>query len=462
MTDQKFESNQEKAITTAVLKAQQMRTMQHRFKRASDIVIPEIMFHPIKFSETIPNIIFSEPGGIIPSQVIIVTGEAGAGKTTLMSKLGAILKPSDIPEIKNIIETDPVLISLEMSDYQLKLQAKKIDGFDKYQIVSEVTNLDELLEDLKALKPSAVVLDSIQKLANHYGGKDKDQIAIVEKFTKFAKETFIPVFLIGHCNKDGSYKGPSTLLHEIDTHLHLYIEKDTGDRYFRIFKNRFGGDATPIPWRIERDRVVIGGYFNPLITEDPVSGEPPRELTLDEALPVYESELVKFVERSRMQPKHTDFADTKRFLAATMEYLRVKHRSLLIETTVAKNANFRVEFKDTGGASWCNAHKNLINYTATMFNSVYPGWRSKYKKETPFMNKWCGDNKEKVVLWIALHEFTHLFEGKQNHFPSFFEKVEWFAKENEFIFRAIDDILAQPAGTIEGHTALPALTATEG
>jgi predicted ATP-dependent serine protease len=138
------------------------------FKRVNDIEIPEILFHPTKTDTPELDSVYSEMGGVTPSCVTMVTGTPGAGKTTLMAVMGSRLKS----------ERPVVFLSYEMSDFQLKMQARKIPGFDKMLLVTEPFHKDQekfeaFLEMLKELNPSMVIADSLQKMAGVIGQDGK-------------------------------------------------------------------------------------------------------------------------------------------------------------------------------------------------------------------------------------------------------------------------------------------------
>ena len=166
------------------------------FRKASTIVVPEILFKTIKTGSPEIDATFSEVGGIVPSQVTLMTGKPGSGKTSLA------LTTTTKAQLRT--GKSGAFISLEMSDFQLALSKKKFPTFDTMMVDTEFS-LKSTLKALYEMKPSSVVLDSIQMAAalavekgesKNFNQAQKD---IVNAFTKYAKETFVPVFLIGHC-----------------------------------------------------------------------------------------------------------------------------------------------------------------------------------------------------------------------------------------------------------------------
>ena len=180
------------------------------FRKISDIVVPDNMFNAIKTDNPEMDSVLSELGGLIPSQVIMITGNPGSGKTTLSAVIGSRV-------VKTVPDRPVVFLSYEMSDFQLKLQAQKIPGFSDllistHEFHKDAAGLDDLMKALDSINPSMVIVDSLQKMASKMPqGPTRGQIVVVEKFTKWAKKSFTPVLLIGHNDKGGNYAGPSFL-----------------------------------------------------------------------------------------------------------------------------------------------------------------------------------------------------------------------------------------------------------
>jgi predicted ATP-dependent serine protease len=389
------------------------------FKRVDDIQIPEILFHPTKTDTPELDNVYSEMGGVVPSCVTMVTGTPGAGKTTLMAVMGSrLVSPRPV-----------VFLSYEMSDFQLKLQAKKIPGFDKMLLVTEPFHKDTekfeaFLEMLKELNPSMVIADSLQKMAGVMPGSfDKAQIYLAEKFTKFAKDTYIPVQLIGHVNKDGSYKGPTTILHEVDAHLHVSFDKEMGERIFKMGKNRFGGITDPYIFRINNQGVYIGQEW-----WDLSSGNS------EEALAAAKASVMAFKSASS-QSEVVPFKAYQEMSKEVMHYLSDKYAEELKNNGVAKTPEIKLSFK--GSSAWCQAATAKINFGPKFFkasNSSNFTWtRVGYKREKEFIKRHCA-NKEDMAMWLILHEFSHLWTGMQHHKLSFFKFIEKFAIEDKWMF----------------------------
>ena len=174
-------------------------------------------------------------GGIVAGSAILIGGEPGIGKSTLMLQV-----------MKNLAaDGQKVLyISGEESATQIKLRANRIDARAKDLLLLVEVSLEKILDQIKKIGPAVVVIDSIQTV---YSGdlmsapgsvgqvREASSRLILE-----AKKSAIPVFLIGHVTKDGSIAGPKVLEHMVDTVL--YFEGDSGHAYriIRSIKNRFG------------------------------------------------------------------------------------------------------------------------------------------------------------------------------------------------------------------------------
>ena len=389
------------------------------FKRVDEIEVPDILFNPTKTGTPEFDNAFSEMGGITPSCVTLVTGTPGAGKTTLMATLGARLQsPRPV-----------VFLSYEMSDFQLKLTAKKIQGFEKMLIVTNEFHkgsegkkaFQEFLNGpLAEMNPSMVIVDSLQKMAGTMvGSYNNNQIWITEVLTKFAKETFIPVNMIGHVSKDGTYKGPTTIKHEVDAHMHIQMDKELGERIFSFSKNRFGGVADPYIFRITGHGVYVGEEWWMKAGAD--TAEMAKEAIC---------EFTAISEKSQYVP----FKAFQKMAKDVVKHLSSDYRQDLLEKGVAKSANVKLTWK--GGRAFCQPSAAKINFGEKFFKDLTDANRGKigYKSEKAFINRNC-KSKEDVALWVVFHEFAHLFSGRQKHIKSFFKFIEntWTEQSNRIL-----------------------------
>lgn len=374
------------------------------FKRISDIEIPDILFHPIKTGTPEFDKGFSELGGITPGSVYLITGTPGAGKTTLMATLGARLQ-TDKPI---------VFLSYEMSDFQLVLTARKIEGLDQFVVVTKEFHKDKKgFEDflsgyLTNLDPGMIIVDSLQKMAGQMPGSfNKNQIWLTEMFTKFAKKNFVPVCMIGHVSKDGTYKGPSTILHEVDGQMHISIDKETGERMFQFGKNRFGGIFDPYIFRITGTGVYIGQEFWSQEGTD----------LLDMA--------IESVEDLREKSKDKDcvpFGAFRNTCATVVKYLEQAHQH---ELKSSSNVKDFIKITYVGARAFCSPSKGLLNF-GPKFSKNFSDSKWKgigYKREKEFMHSRVSD-KVDAALWVIMHEFQHLFHGNHKHTKKFFRRIQ--------------------------------------
>lgn len=175
-------------------------------------------------------------GGLVPASLVLIGGEPGIGKSTLV--LQTILK---LQTVKSLY------ISGEESTRQLKLRAERINiENDNCLIVCE-TNLDQIFGHIKNTNPELVIIDSIQTMYLDSMESSPGSISQVREcasaILKFAKQSGIPVLMVGHITKDGSIAGPKVLEHIVDTVLQFEGDQHYMYRILRSIKNRFGSTA---------------------------------------------------------------------------------------------------------------------------------------------------------------------------------------------------------------------------
>ena len=173
-------------------------------------------------------------GGIVAGSLVLVGGEPGIGKSTLMLQLAL-----QLPKIKTLY------ISGEESEQQLKMRAERLDQHSKANcyILTE-TATRSIFKQIDAISPDLVVIDSIQTLHSAQIDSAPGSVSQVRECTaellRFAKETAIPVFIVGHITKDGTIAGPKVLEHMVDTVLQFEGDRHHVYRILRAIKNRFG------------------------------------------------------------------------------------------------------------------------------------------------------------------------------------------------------------------------------
>lgn len=174
-------------------------------------------------------------GGIMPGSVVLVGGDPGIGKSTLLLQMAGQLSSAGL---------DIAYISAEESAAQIRQRADRLGALcDELKVLAE-TNLSSILEQLKRANPMAVVIDSIQTIympeLESAPGSVTQVRECAARLVYLAKETGIPVFLVGHVTKEGTVAGPRVLEHLVDTVLYLEGERHHHFRILRAAKNRFG------------------------------------------------------------------------------------------------------------------------------------------------------------------------------------------------------------------------------
>lgn len=171
-------------------------------------------------------------GGVVLGSLVLVGGDPGIGKSTLMLQLA-------------IQENLKVLyVSGEESESQIKMRAERIGISNENCHILTETNLEAILTHASQLQPEILVIDSIQTLHSSQIESAAGSVSQVRESTasllRFAKETNVPTFLIGHITKDGAIAGPKVLEHMVDTVLQFEGDRNYVYRLLRTIKNRFG------------------------------------------------------------------------------------------------------------------------------------------------------------------------------------------------------------------------------
>ena len=175
-------------------------------------------------------------GGMVPGSVILVGGEPGIGKSTLMLQVALKLQGLNV-----------LYISGEESEQQIKMRAQRLgDGNPETFILTE-TSVQAIFGHLKNLQPHVIIVDSIQTLHTDIIDSSAGSISQIKEcanqLQQYAKITNTPIFLIGHITKDGQLAGPKLLEHMVDTVLQFEGDRNYGYRILRAVKNRFGSTS---------------------------------------------------------------------------------------------------------------------------------------------------------------------------------------------------------------------------
>ncbi|WP_339610202.1 DNA repair protein RadA [uncultured Planktosalinus sp.] len=171
-------------------------------------------------------------GGIVPGSLILLGGEPGIGKSTLLLQI-ALQMPYKL-----------LYVSGEESQKQIKMRAERIPSKVENCFILTETKTQNIFKQIEELQPEIVVIDSIQTLHSDYIESSAGSISQIKECTteliKYAKETATPVLLIGHITKDGTIAGPKILEHMVDTVLQFEGDRNHVYRILRSHKNRFG------------------------------------------------------------------------------------------------------------------------------------------------------------------------------------------------------------------------------
>jgi DNA repair protein RadA/Sms len=174
-------------------------------------------------------------GGIVAGSVVLLGGDPGIGKSTLMFQCLHTLAAQD----KRCL-----YISAEESLRQTKLRAKRLGAVSDELYVAAETSLERIIQGVEELSPQVLVIDSIQSIYTSQLGSAPGSISQVRetsgKLTYLAKGLGVATFLVGHVTKDGAIAGPRVLEHIVDTVLYMERSADSPFRILRAVKNRFG------------------------------------------------------------------------------------------------------------------------------------------------------------------------------------------------------------------------------
>ncbi len=174
-------------------------------------------------------------GGIVPGAMMLVGGEPGIGKSTLLLQVALS------------VTGNVVYVSGEESEHQIKLRSARVTEESSECYLLTETNTQSILHHLGKLQPALVVIDSIQTLHSDVIDSTAGSVSQIRtcaaELLQFAKSTQTPVFLVGHITKDGAIAGPKVLEHMVDTVLHFEGDRNHVYRILRAHKNRFGTTA---------------------------------------------------------------------------------------------------------------------------------------------------------------------------------------------------------------------------
>jgi DNA repair protein RadA/Sms len=175
-------------------------------------------------------------GGIVPGSLILLGGDPGIGKSTLMLQIGLQMRGTKL-----------LYVSGEESERQVKLRAARIGIQNEECYILTETNTQAIFKQAEILQPEILIIDSIQTLHTAYVESPPGSVSQLRECTaelqRFAKERNIPIFLIGHITKDGMIAGPKVLEHIVDVVLQFEGDRNYTYRILRTIKNRFGATS---------------------------------------------------------------------------------------------------------------------------------------------------------------------------------------------------------------------------
>ncbi|KUF37793.1 DNA repair protein RadA [Myroides marinus] len=174
-------------------------------------------------------------GGLVPGSMVLLGGEPGIGKSTLLLQISLRLPFKTL------------YVSGEESQKQIKMRAERINPANDNCYILTETNTQNIFRQIEEIQPDVLIIDSIQTLHTEYIESSAGTVSQIKEctaeLTKFAKETGTPVLIIGHITKDGSIAGPKMLEHMVDTVLQFEGDRNHVYRILRANKNRFGSTA---------------------------------------------------------------------------------------------------------------------------------------------------------------------------------------------------------------------------
>ena len=214
-------------------------------------------------------------GGIVPGSVVLIGGDPGIGKSTILTQVASNLSRDG---------KITLYISGEESPEQIKLRADRLGvATDKLYLASE-TNIEQIEACISAVKPSAVIIDSIQTMYDPALESAPATVSQVRSCTavliRTAKEASIPIFIVGHVTKEGAIAGPRVLEHMVDTVLYFEGDRHQSYRILRAVKNRFGStDELGIFEMREEGLIEVENPSEILLSERSMSGGPGSVVT---------------------------------------------------------------------------------------------------------------------------------------------------------------------------------------
>ncbi|MBQ9418037.1 MAG: DNA repair protein RadA [Bacteroidales bacterium] len=227
-----FQEEVVKASAPAVGKVSGQRQGQSMPKLIQEVAygeMPRIATHCGEFDRVLG-------GGIVPGSLLLLGGEPGIGKSTLLLQTALAITDRRL-----------LYVSGEESEQQIKMRADRIGiGSENCYVVSE-TVTQRIFEHVEAVRPELLIVDSIQTVSTEDADSPAGSVSQIRQctteFQHYAKQSGVPVLLIGHITKDGTLAGPKVMEHIVDAVLQFEGDRNYGYRVLRALKNRFGSTA---------------------------------------------------------------------------------------------------------------------------------------------------------------------------------------------------------------------------
>lgn len=207
-------------------------------------------------------------GGIVPGSVVLIGGDPGIGKSTILTQVASNLSR----------EGETVLyVSGEESPEQIKLRADRLGVATDTLYVASETNIEQVEACINSLRPAAVIIDSIQTMYDPSLESAPATVSQVRSctgvLTTIAKTTHTPVFIVGHVTKEGAIAGPRVLEHMVDTVLYFEGDRHQSYRILRAVKNRFGSTDELGIFEMREDGLMeVANPSEILLSERPLHG----------------------------------------------------------------------------------------------------------------------------------------------------------------------------------------------
>lgn len=206
-----------------------LQSVPKRLQEVTYSQTPRIATHCSEFDRVLG-------GGIVPGSLLLLGGEPGIGKSTLLLQTALSLSDRRL-----------LYVSGEESEEQIKMRADRIGLSDSELYVASETVTQRIFEHIDTVQPELLIVDSIQTITTEDIDSPAGSVSQIRQCTTelqhYAKSTGVPVLLIGHITKDGTLAGPKVMEHIVDVVLQFEGDRNYGYRILRSLKNRFGSTA---------------------------------------------------------------------------------------------------------------------------------------------------------------------------------------------------------------------------